>query len=121
MTNFEDPSKPENHAPVSAIALAWVVALLTSSLGDILWFELSGAVPLWLLWAKMGLLAAILLLELRPMITLMRWRRVVGRGDVPDTNVARGLARTSFLQATLVVLMVLAATALARGYGVPAR
>lgn len=72
-------------------------------------------------WAKMGLLAAILLLELRPMITLIRWRRVVGRGDVPNTDAARGLARTSFLQAALVVLMVLAATAMARGYGVPAR
>ena len=34
---------------------------------------------------------------------------------------ASRFARISFVQASLVVLMVLAATAMARGYGVPAR
>jgi putative membrane protein len=72
-------------------------------------------------WAKMGLLVAILILELRPMVTLIRWRRPVARGDVPDTRGARGFARISFVQAALVVLMVLAATAMARGYGVATR
>ena len=74
-----------------------------------------------LFWAKMGLLAAILLLELGPMIALIRWRVAVARGAVPDTRAASRFARTSFVQALLVVLMVLAATAMARGYGVPAR
>jgi putative membrane protein len=72
-------------------------------------------------WGKMGLLVAILILELRPMFTLMQWRRLVARGAVPDTAGAGRLARISFLQAALVVLMVLAATAMTRGYGVPAR
>ena len=72
-------------------------------------------------WTKMGLLTAILILELGPMITLMRWRRQVARGEVPDTRAASRFARISFVQATLVVLMVLAATAMARGFGVPAR
>jgi putative membrane protein len=72
-----------------------------------------------LFWAKMGLLTAILLLELGPMITLVRWRRLVARGDVPDTRVASRFARTSFVQAALVILMVFAATAMARGYAVP--
>ena len=72
-------------------------------------------------WAKMGLLAAILVLELGPMIALIRWRVAVARGSVPDTRAATGFARISFVQAVLVVLMVLAATAMARGYGVPAR
>jgi len=72
-------------------------------------------------WGKMGLLVAILVLELRPMITLIRWRRLVARGEVPDTRAKRGFARSSFVQAALVVLMVLAATAMARGYGVAAR
>jgi len=72
-------------------------------------------------WAKMGLLAAILLLELGPMIALIRWRVAVARGAEPDTRAARRFARISFVQAVLVVLMVLAATAMARGYGVPAR
>ena len=69
-------------------------------------------------WTKMGLLAAILILELGPMITLLRWRRQVARGEVPDTQAASRFARISFVQATLVVLMVLAATAMARGFGV---
>jgi putative membrane protein len=72
-------------------------------------------------WGKMGLLVAILVLELRPMVTLIQWRRLVARGAAPDTRRASRFARISFVQAALVVLMVLAATAMARGYGVAAR
>jgi putative membrane protein len=72
-------------------------------------------------WAKMVLFAAIFILELRPMVTLIRWRRHVTRGDVPDTRAASGLARISYVQAVLVVVMVFAATAMARGYGMQAR
>ena len=75
----------------------------------------------YLFWAKLGLLAAILVLEVDPMVALIRWRAAVARGAVPDTRAASRFARTSFVQAVLVVLMVLAATAMARGYGVPAR
>lgn len=50
-------------APGRRIAIiAWVVVLLVSSLGDILCFELTGAVPFWLLFAKAGLLAALIIL-----------------------------------------------------------
>jgi putative membrane protein len=73
-----------------------------------------------LFWTKMGLLAVILVLELQPMIALIQWRRKLGRGEVPDTRAAARFAGISFVQATLVVLMVLAATAMARGYGLPA-
>jgi putative membrane protein len=66
---------------------------------------------------KMALLALVLLLEIRPMITLIRWRRVVARGEAPDTRVAPLLARISFVQAGLIVLMVLASAAMARGMG----
>jgi putative membrane protein len=72
-----------------------------------------------LFWGKMALLGLILLLELRPMITLIRWRTQLARGEQPDTRGAAGFARISFLQAGLVVLMVLAATGMARGFGVP--
>ena len=72
-------------------------------------------------WGKMGLLAAILVLEVRPMLAFIQWRRAVARGGVPDTGAASRFAQLSFVQAGLVVLMVLAATAMARGYGVPAR
>ena len=66
---------------------------------------------------KMALLALVLLLEIRPMTTLIRWRKTAARGEVPDTRGAPLLARISFAQAWLIVLMVFAATAMARGMG----
>ncbi|MBN1484029.1 MAG: CPBP family intramembrane metalloprotease [Chloroflexia bacterium] len=50
-----------SHSPAQFKAIAWVIALLVSSLADILWFELTGTVPLWLLFAKMSLLGALIL------------------------------------------------------------
>lgn len=67
-------------------------------------------------WAKMGLLALIIVLEIRPMTTLIRWRRA-GRNGVIDARRAEVLSRISFVQAALVVLMVFAAAAMARGIG----
>ena len=66
---------------------------------------------------KMALLALVLLLEIRPMITLIRWRKMVARGEAPDTRAAALLARISSVQAGLIVLMVFAAAAMARGMG----
>jgi putative membrane protein len=66
---------------------------------------------------KMALFVVMLLLELRPMVTLIRWRRSVARGEAPDTRAAPLLARISFIQAGIVALMVFAATAMARGIG----
>ena len=66
---------------------------------------------------KMGLLGLILALEVWPMVTLIRWRMKQAKGELVDTAAAPRLARISVLQAGLVVLMVLAATALARGIG----
>ena len=68
-------------------------------------------------WTKMLLLAGILAMEIRPILTFTRWRREVARGLPPDTSSAGRLARLSFYQAAIVVLMVLAATAMARGIG----
>jgi putative membrane protein len=65
----------------------------------------------------MGLLVIILVLEISPMLTLIKWRRIVARGETPDTEGAHKLATISFVQAGLVVLMVFAATAMARGMG----
>lgn len=67
--------------------------------------------------SKMALFLVLLGLEIWPMMTLIQWRRRVARGEQPDTRAAPVLARISFLQAGLVVLMVFAATAMARGYG----
>jgi len=67
--------------------------------------------------AKMGLLGLILVLEVRPIITLTRWRASLARREQPDTRLAASIARTSLVQVALVVLMVLLATGMARGYG----
>jgi putative membrane protein len=68
-------------------------------------------------WIKMALLIVILLIEIMPMVTLIRWRIDVGKGAQPDTRIARRLASISTVEAGLVVLMVLCATAMARGFG----
>ena len=67
--------------------------------------------------AKMTLLIIILALEILPMIALIRWRVQVARGEQPDTRLAPRWALISRAQAVLVILMVLCATAMARGYG----
>jgi len=70
---------------------------------------------------KFGLFVAILLLELWPMVTLIRWRRALAKGKaaegVVDTRAARRIARISHVQATLIVVMVFLAVAMARGFG----
>ena len=68
-------------------------------------------------WGKMTLLLAILVLEIGPAVTLVRWRVQLARGDTPDTRLAPRFAHISIVQAVLVLLMVLAATAMARGIG----
>jgi putative membrane protein len=72
-------------------------------------------------WGKMALLLVILVLEVWPMVTLVRWRVQLARGEAPDTSPAGRFASISYLQAALVLLMVLAATAMARGIGVVPR
>jgi putative membrane protein len=66
----------------------------------------------------MALLGLVLALEIWPMITLIGWRRRVRAGEQPATKAAPALARISFVQAGLVVLMVFLAVGMARGYGV---
>jgi putative membrane protein len=50
-------------------------------------------------------------------VTLVRWRVQLRRGETPDTRLADRFASISYVQAMLVLLMVLAATAMARGIG----
>jgi putative membrane protein len=66
---------------------------------------------------KMALLVLIFVLEVPPMLALIRWRTQVRAGQAVDTRLAGRFARTSYLQAAIIGLMVLAATAMARGYG----
>jgi putative membrane protein len=68
-------------------------------------------------YGKMALLVGILLLEIWPMVTLIRWRVLVAKGAMPDPSAAPAIARISYAQALLLIGMVLAATAMARGLG----
>jgi putative membrane protein len=71
---------------------------------------------------KMALFVAILALEVMPMITLIRWRGAIGRGEAPEAvyneGKARRIATISHIEALLVVLMIFAAVGMARGFGV---
>jgi putative membrane protein len=68
---------------------------------------------------KMILLAIVLLLEIWPMTTFIRWRIHLARGGKVDVDHRRANLFTtiSMVQAGLIVLMVFAATAMARGLG----
>ena len=71
--------------------------------------------------AKMGLFLLIVLLEIGPMLMLMRWRMALRAGTAPASLVTpaagRRIAIIGHVQATLALLMIFAAVAMARGYG----
>jgi putative membrane protein len=64
---------------------------------------------------KMSLFVLIFLLEMVPMLGLVRWRAALKRKEAPDLSRAPLFSRISYAQAALVVAMVFAATAMARG------
>jgi putative membrane protein len=71
--------------------------------------------------AKMSLFVLIVLLEIGPMLMLMRWRMALRGGAAPSSLVTpaagRRIAIIGHVQATLALLMIFAAVAMARGYG----
>src|SRR5215470_18952608 len=46
-----------------------------------------------LFWVKMGLFLLVFVLEVRPMLTFIRWRAVRSRGGAPNTSGVAVLAR----------------------------
>jgi putative membrane protein len=69
---------------------------------------------------KMACFAAVILLELYPMIALSRWRKAARRGGEswrPDEGSARRIASIGHLEALIVMAMVVLATLMARGFG----
>jgi putative membrane protein len=70
-----------------------------------------------LFWIKMSLFLLILLLEIRPMITFIRWRIQLGRGLAVDTSGAPRLYTLNHVELALVVVMVFVAGMMARGVG----
>ena len=121
---LQDPSKPENiQRAIFADTLWGIAALLWISTGLARAFAgLEKGSAYYLssnaFWVKMILLLLVLVLEVWPMMTLIRWRIRLGRGQAIDTRNARRFAQISAFQAVLVVAMVFAATAMARGIGV---
>ena len=69
--------------------------------------------------AKMGCLALILILEVAPMLAFIQWRVKLAKHETVDTSKAKLFARISAWQTALVVIMVGAAAAMARGLGMP--
>jgi putative membrane protein len=68
-------------------------------------------------WTKMALLGLVLVLEVGPMLTLLRWRKTASAEAAGNFQAAGRLATISRIQVWLIVLMVFAATAMARGLG----
>jgi putative membrane protein len=69
-----------------------------------------------LFWAKMVLVVLVLALEVPPMLMLIRWRVGIARGTSINPAPARRYAATSTIQGWLLVLILMAATGMARGY-----
>jgi putative membrane protein len=69
-----------------------------------------------LFWTKMALFAAVVLLELKPMVTFIRWRGALRRGRTPDTSSARGLYVLNHVEMVLVVVIVFVASFMARAF-----
>lgn len=70
-----------------------------------------------LFWLKLGLFATVVVLEIWPMLTFIRWRATLRRGAMPVTSAARGLYHLNHVQLALVVVIVFVAAFMARGYG----
>jgi len=68
-----------------------------------------------LFWLKMTLFGLVIVLEVVPMVTLIRWRRERRRGAMPDTTRARALYGLTHLEMALVVAIVFVAAFMARG------
>jgi putative membrane protein len=70
-----------------------------------------------LFWTKMSLLALVIALEIWPMVTFVRWRRQLARGQAPGVSRARALYAVTHAEMALVVVIVFVAAFMARGFG----
>ena len=70
-----------------------------------------------LFWTKMALFVTVIILEIWPMVTFIRWRGALRRGETPDTSRTRALYLVNHVEMGLVVLIVFVASFMARGFG----
>lgn len=66
-------------------------------------------------WAKMGLFLLVFGLELYPMVTLIKWRIQEKKGTPIDFSSAGKMGLISYFQVAIMAIIVLVATAMARG------
>ena len=98
-------------------AALWIVTGLLRAFGGLekgTAFYLSSS----LFWTKMILFILVVVLEIWPMLTFIRWRRDVRRGRTPDTSRAPTLYVVTHIEMALVVVIVFVASFMARGFGV---
>lgn len=97
-------------------ALLWLTTGLTRAFGP---FEKGSGYYLHSgpFFIKMGLFVAVLLLELWPMISLIRWRIAQAKHQPLDLSAAPRLARVSEVEFALTLAMPFFASAMARGLG----
>ena len=96
-------------------ALLWIVTGPARAFGPIekgTAFYLSSH----LFYVKLGLFIAIFLIEIAPMVALIRWRMALRRGAAPNLNRAPLYATLSWIEAALVVAIVFVASFMARGF-----
>jgi putative membrane protein len=65
----------------------------------------------------MALFVLVVVLEVWPMVTFIRWRGALRRGGAPDTSAARALYGVNHLELVIIVVMVFVASFMARGFG----
>ena len=97
-------------------ALLWIATGLMRAFGG---FEMGAAFYLHnpLFHLKLGLVALLLLLEILPMVTLIRWRIARARGQAPDTSKVRALFVINHAQLAIVGITVFVAAFMARWSG----
>ncbi len=97
-------------------ALLWIVTGLLRAFGG---FEKGTSFYMHsaLFQAKLGLFVLLLVLEVRPMFTLMRWRVARAKGETPDTSSARALYTINHVEMAIVGVILFVASFMARGFG----
>jgi putative membrane protein len=97
-------------------ALLWLATGLTRAFGG---FEKGSGFYLanQMFLLKLGLFGLIVLLELWPMVTLIRWRIRTSKGQVIDTSSSRALFRINTIELGFTLLIPFIASMMARGIG----
>lgn len=67
-------------------------------------------------WIKMLLFLGVFLLEIKPMMTFIKWRLQIRKNEPLSSADFKGLARRNTAELHLLVLIVIAASTMARGF-----